>query len=60
MLNHADFQIILGRNKLKKFSCLQVLTAVGNTDKVMQNIERIATKAKKLNSEFFVDEYKAA
>ncbi len=30
------------------------------TDEVMQNIERIATKAKELNSEFFVAEYKAA
>ena len=30
------------------------------TDEVMQNIERIATKAKDLNSEFFVAEYKAA
>ena len=30
------------------------------TDEVMQNIERIVTKAKELNSEFFVAEYKAA
>ena len=30
------------------------------TDEVMQNIERIATKAKELNSELFVAKYKAA
>ena len=29
-------------------------------DEVMQNIERIVTKAKELNSVFFVAEYKAA
>lgn len=28
------------------------------TDEVMQNIERIITKTKELNSEFFVAEYK--
>ena len=30
------------------------------SDEVMQNIERIVTKAKELNSELFVAEYKAA
>ena len=30
------------------------------TDEVMQNIERIITKAKELNSEFFVAEYEVA
>ena len=30
------------------------------TDDVMQDIERIAAKAKELNSEFFAAEYRAA
>ena len=55
-----DFRVILEMDKFKMFSCLQVLDAAGNSDMVMQNIERISTKAKKLNGEFFAYEYKTA
>ena len=47
---------------IKNVSCLECVQCGEKyyTDEVMQNIERIATKAKELNSEFFVAEYKAA
>ena len=53
----GDYTIII-----KNVPCLEC-TQCGEkyyTDEVMQNIERIVTKAKDLNSEFFVAEYKAA
>ena len=53
----GDYTIII-----KNAPCLEFVQCGDKyyTDEVMQNIERIATKAKDLNSEFFVAEYKAA
>ncbi len=53
----GDYTIII-----KNVPCLECVQCGEKyyTDCVMQNIERIATKAKELNSEFFVAEYKAA
>lgn len=45
---------------IKNVPCLECVQCGEKyyTDEVMQNIERIITKAKELNSEFFVAEYK--
>ena len=53
----GDYAIII-----KNVPCLECVQCGEKyyTDEVMQNIERIAKKAKELNSEFFVAEYKAA
>ena len=53
----CDYTIII-----KNVPCLECFKCGEKyyTDEVMQNIERIVTKAKELNSEFFVAEYKAA
>ena len=60
----ATYVAVLGEYTIiiKNVPCLEC-TLCGEkyyTDEVMQNIERIVTKARKLNSEFFVVEYEAA
>ena len=51
----SDYTIII-----KNVPCLECVQCGEKyyADEVMQNIERIVTKAKELNSEFFVAEYK--
>ena len=53
----CDYTIII-----KNVPCLECVQCGEKyyTDEVMQNIERIITKAKELNSEFFVAEYEVA
>ncbi len=53
----GDYAIII-----KNVPCLECVQCGEKyyTDEVMQNIERILMKAKELNSEFFVVEYKVS
>ena len=60
----TTYAAVLGKYTIiiKNVPCLECVQCGEKyySDEVMQNIERIATKAKELNSEFFVAEYKAA
>ena len=53
----GDYTIII-----KNVPCLECVQCGEKyyTDEVMQNIEKIVTKEKELNDEFFVAEYKTA
>ena len=60
----TTYAAVLGKYTIiiKNVPCLECVQCEEKyySDEVMQNIERIATKAKELNSELFVAEYKAA